>query len=120
MPIRGGGGFAGGPKTLRDAAGEWRWSIGREGGGGPVGVERRGLVGDQATQPYHGDAEKAVCVHSLAHYQYWNERFGMSLAPGGVGENLTVDGADESNVCVGDVYQIGTAQLQISGPRTPC
>jgi len=112
--------FAGGPKTLQDAHGKWRSSIVRDGVQGPVRVETRGLEGDQATQPYHGSLESAVCFHSLAHYQYWNEHYGLHLAPGGVGENLTLDGADESNVCVGDIFQIGSAQLQISGPRTPC
>src|SRR5260221_6917734 len=112
--------FAGGPKLLRDARGTWRSSILRDPVRGPVMVETRGLAGDRATQPYHGDAEKAVCFHSLAHYQFWNEHYGMSLAPGGVGENLTLDGPDESQVCVGDIFQIGSAQLQISSPRTPC
>src|SRR5260221_765376 len=118
--------FAGGPKTLRDAAGEWRSSIARDPLSGPAQVETRGLVGDQATQPYHGDLEKAVCLHSLSHYEFWNAHLGLSLAPGGVGENLTIAGpdeqtvCDESNVCVGDILQIGSVQIQISAPRTPC
>jgi len=123
MPIRVVGVFAGGPKTLQDAHGEhseWRSSIARDAVLGPVRVERRGLEGDHATQPYHGDAEKAVCFHSVSHYQYWNAHYGMHLAPGGVGENLTLDGADESTVCVGDIFKIGSTQLQISAPRTPC
>ena len=37
-----------------------------------------------------------------------------------MGENLTLDGADESSVCVGDIFEIGSARLQISAPRTPC
>jgi MOSC domain-containing protein YiiM len=112
--------FAGGPKTLQDAHGKWRSSILRDPVLGMAQVETRGLVGDRATQPYHGSLESAVCFHSTAHYQYWNEHYGMHLAPGGVGENLTLDGADESNVCVGDTLQIGSTRLQISGPRTPC
>jgi MOSC domain-containing protein YiiM len=112
--------FVGSPKTLHDAQGEWVSSIARDAVMGPVTVATRGLAGDQATQPYHGDPEKAVCFHSLAHYQYWNERLGLRLGPGSVGENLTLDGADESNVCVGDVFQIGSAQVQVDGPRTPC
>ncbi len=44
----------------------------------------------------------------------------MPLGPGGVGENLTLDGVLEGEVCAGDVIQIGTAVLQVSGPRTPC
>jgi MOSC domain-containing protein YiiM len=112
--------FVGGPKTLRDANGEWVSSIARQPVLGPARLERRGFVGDQATRPYHGDLEKAVCLHSLSHYEYWNAYHGMHLAPGGVGENLTLDGADEADVCVGDVFQIGAARLQISAPRTPC
>jgi len=118
--------FAGGPKTLRDAQGEWRSSIARDPVNGLAQVETRGLVGDQATQPYHGDLEKAVCLHSWSHYMFWNEHLGLGLAAGGVGENLTIGGVDdqsvcdESLVCVGDVFQVGSAQLQISGPRTPC
>lgn len=112
--------FTGGPKTLRDANGEWVSSIARDPVLGPAVLETRGLVGDDATQPYHGSREAAVCLHSLAHYQFWNEHYGMRLAPGAVGENLTLDSADESQVCVGDVIQIGGARLQISAPRTPC
>ena len=118
--------FAGGPKTLRDAQGEWRSSIARDVVQGPARVETRGLLGDQATQPYRGDLDKAVCLHSASHYAFWNEHLGLSLMPGGVGENLTMGGVDdqgvcdESVVCVGDIFQIGSVTLQISGPRTPC
>ena len=118
--------FAGGQKTLHDAQGEWRSSIARDSLHGPAQVEVRGLVGDQATQPYHGDSEKAVCLHSQSHYDFWNEHLGMRLTPGGVGENLTIAGldepsvCDESVVCVGDILQIGSVRLQITAPRTPC
>ena len=112
--------FVGGPKTLHDAGGRWRSSIARDPLLGPAPVETRGLVGDKATQPYHGGLEAAVCFHALAHYRFWNEHYGLSLAPGGVGENLTTDGADENQVCVGDILRIGSVQLQINSPRTPC
>ena len=71
--------FAGGPKTLTDAQGEWRSSIAREAVIGPAQVETRGLAGDQATQPYHGGLETAVCLHSLRHYQFWNGHYGLRL-----------------------------------------
>lgn len=112
--------FVGGPKTLRDARGEWQSSIARDHVAGPIQLETRGFVGDQATQPYHGSLETAVCLHSLTHYQFWNEHYRMNLAPGAVGENLTLDTMDEGDICVGDVFQIGTARMQVSGPRTPC
>lgn len=112
--------FIGGPKTLRDERGEWQSSIARESVSGPVQLETRGLVGDQATQPYHGTLETAVCLHFLAHYQFWNQHYGLKLTPGAVGENLTLDSLDESDICAGDIFRIGAAHIQISAPRTPC
>jgi MOSC domain-containing protein YiiM len=118
--------FAGGPKNLRDGQGEWRSSIARDPVSGPMRVETRGLAGDQATQSYHGGPDSAVCLHSESHYTFWNDNLGLSLAPGGVGENLTIAGVDdqsicdETMVCVGDILQIGSVQLQITAPRTPC
>jgi MOSC domain-containing protein YiiM len=112
--------FVGGPKTLSDDRGEWRSSIARDHVQGPAQLEMRGFVGDQVTQPYHGSLETAVCLHSLTHYSFWNSTLQMALQPGAVGENLTFDEADDSNLCVGDVLCIGTARIQISAPRTPC
>lgn len=112
--------FVGGPKTLSDDQGEWRSSISRDPVQGPTQLEIRGFVGDKATQPYHGSLETAVCLHANAHYQFWDRHYSISLQPGAVGENLTLDVLDDSNVCVGDVFQVGTARIQISGPRTPC
>lgn len=112
--------FVGGPQTLRDERGEWRSSIARASVSGPVQLEHRGLVGDQATQPYHGTPELAVCLHFLAHYQFWNQRYGLKLLPGAVGENLTLGAVDEADICAGDIFRVGTARLQISAPRTPC
>jgi MOSC domain-containing protein YiiM len=112
--------FVGGPKTLRDQRGEWRSSIARDRVDGIAQLETRGFVGDQVTQPYHGSLETAVCLHSLTHYTFWNSALRMALQPGAVGENLTFDEADETNICVGDVFRIGTTRIQISAARTPC
>jgi MOSC domain-containing protein YiiM len=112
--------FVGSPKTLSDARGEWRSSIARDRVYGPAQLENRGFVGDQVTQPYHGSSDLAVCIHSLAHYNFWNETLGMTMQPGAVGENLTFDGWDDSSICVGDVLCVGTARIQVSAPRTPC
>jgi MOSC domain-containing protein YiiM len=112
--------FIGGPKALHDSKGEWRSSIARDNVTGPVRLETRGFVGDQPTQPFHGSPDMAVCLHALAHYAFWNSHYSMSLKAGAVGENLTLDVLEDGNVCVGDVFQVGTARLQISGPRAPC
>ena len=112
--------FVGGPKTLRDQRGEWRSSIARDRVQEAAQLEMRGFIGDQATQRYHGSLETAVCLHSLTHYTFWNSSLQMALQPGAVGENLTFDEADDTNICVGDVLRIGTARIQISAPRIPC
>ncbi|HBX68772.1 MAG TPA: MOSC domain-containing protein [Chloroflexi bacterium] len=112
--------FIGKTKTLKDARGEWQSSIARDRVDGPVQLEHRGFVGDQATQSYHGSPDIAVCLHSQTHYDFWNATLQMDLQPGGVGENLTLDTWDDSNLCVGDQLRIGTALIQISAPRSPC
>jgi MOSC domain-containing protein YiiM len=74
----------------------------------------------QADQVNHGGVEKAVCVYPFDHYPYWQRRLGCGLDPGAFSENLTVSGAIETEVCVGDVFRIGEATVQVSQPRMPC
>jgi len=88
----------------------------------PRAVLRFGnFVGDrQADGINHGGLEKAVCVYPFDHYPYWSRRLGRDLKPGAFSENLTVIGAIETEVCVGDVFRIGEALVQVSQPRMPC
>jgi MOSC domain-containing protein YiiM len=91
---------------------------------GAVEVKPLGLAGDeQADLDVHGGLEMAVYAYPAAHYRAWAldypERAHLFVA-GGVGENLTIDGWTESDLCVGDVHQIGTARLQVCQPRQPC
>ncbi len=74
----------------------------------------------QADQVNHGGFEKAVCVYPLDHYPYFKRQLGRDLQPGVFSENLTVSGAIETEVCVGDVFRIGEATVQVSQPRMPC
>jgi MOSC domain-containing protein YiiM len=74
----------------------------------------------QADQLNHGGLEKAVCVYPFDHYPYWSRQLGCDLKPGAFSENLTISGAIETEVCVGDVFQIGEATVQVSQPRMPC
>jgi MOSC domain-containing protein YiiM len=74
----------------------------------------------QADRVNHGGLEKAVCVYPFDHYPYWSNRLGRDLEPGAFSENLTVFGAIETEVCVGDVFRIGEATVQVSQPRMPC
>jgi MOSC domain-containing protein YiiM len=75
----------------------------------------------QADLLNHGGLDKAVCVYPFDHYPDWSRRLGRDLKPGAFSENLTVFGAIETEVCVGDVFRIGeAAMVQVCQPRMPC
>ena len=80
-----------------------------------------GFEGDgQADRRNHGGADKAVCVYPFDHYAHWEKALGRTLEPASFSENLTVSGAVEGEVCIGDVFEVGEAVVQVSQPRTPC
>jgi MOSC domain-containing protein YiiM len=84
-----------------------------------VGFEQ--INGDQVANPeYHGGSERVVCVYPFEHYAHWESVFGKALTPSSFGENLTPIGMKEDQVCIGDVFQIGEAVLQVSQGRYPC
>ena len=89
---------------------------------GEVEVQNDGLVSDQqADLKHHGGIDKAVLAYSCDHFTQWQDEFPeWSVVAGCFGENLTIAGQTESDVCIGDVFQIGSCQLQISQPRQPC
>jgi MOSC domain-containing protein YiiM len=75
----------------------------------------------QADTKNHGTPNQAVLVYAAAHYPCWQAELGRpEIGPGGFGENFTVDGLDETTACVGDVYAVGNAHIQVTGPRYPC
>lgn len=80
------------------------------------------LKGDgQADLKNHGGPEKAVNVYPFEHYPYWQQVFGTSNLPfGAFGENFTTEGLLETEVCLGDMFEIGEALVQVSQPRQPC
>lgn len=91
----------------------------------PVPSARVGLLnleGDgQADHRHHGGPEMAVLAYGADHYAGWRRELdwpGMPL--GAFAENLSVEGADEEGVCIGDVWEVGEARLQVSEPRKPC
>ena len=91
---------------------------------GPVAVGLLGLEGDeQADLAVHGGPEKAVYAYPAAHYRDWGLEYPQhsdKFVAGGVGENLTIDGWTEADVCVGDIHSIGSALFQACQPRQPC
>jgi len=112
--------FAGCPRSIVDEHGIWTSSIFRERVDGPVSVSICGLAGDEVAQSYHGGPGAAICVHLADHYAFWNARYGMNLKAGFVGENFTLEAITEDQICVGDCVRLGTAMVQVSGPRVPC
>ena len=83
---------------------------------GKLGFENDG-VGDLK---HHGGKDKAVCVYSLHNYPFWEETLGMKLPVAAFGENLAVSHVDENDICIGDIFRLGTALVQASQPRQPC
>lgn len=116
------------PRTLIDPGDtdkkprRWRTSFFREPVEGPVDVGPRGLAGDEvADKKYHGSPDQALLFYAAAHYPLWRQELGLEeMDAGGFGENLTVDGATEAEICLGDRLRVGTALLEVTSPRFPC
>lgn len=101
---------------------EWSTGFYKQSVAGPVRLTLTGLAGDgQADRVNHGGPDKAVCVYPAGHYAYWRRALARPDLPAGAfGENFTVAGLTETDVCVGDVWGVGTATVEVSQPRQPC
>ena len=87
----------------------------------PLYLTATNLVGDgQADLEFHGGVNKALCVYCEEHYPYWESKLNRELKHGAFGENLTVRGMLETDICIGDTYRFGEAIVQVSQPRQPC
>jgi len=89
---------------------------------GPRLVRRLNIDGDgQGDLAGHGGENRAVLVYQLASYHHWAAELGRSdLEPGAFGENFTVDGLPDDEVCIGDRYRIGHVVLEVTQPRVTC
>lgn len=88
---------------------------------GPVAARGVNLDGDdQADRTVHGGPDKAVYAYAAADYAFWEATLGQRLDPGTFGENLTIAELDVSHALVGERWQIGTAEFEVSQPRIPC
>jgi MOSC domain-containing protein YiiM len=89
---------------------------------GPAFVGRTNIAGDrQADTENHGGVDKAVLAYAASHYELWRSELARSDLPfGGFGENLTIEGLTEENVCIGDLWSVGEVRFQVSQPRQPC
>ncbi|MFB9903583.1 MOSC domain-containing protein [Allokutzneria oryzae] len=114
---------SGRPRHFEDPDGRtWYSGIDKAPVTGPVMLRGTGLDGDeQADLRVHGGPDKAACVYPFARYPHWAGQLAVAeLAPGAFGENLLVEGVTEDTACIGDVYSLGDAVVQLSQPRSPC
>jgi ferredoxin-NADP reductase/MOSC domain-containing protein YiiM/ferredoxin len=92
----------------------------------PVGsrcvVRRLNLDGDgQGDLGGHGGEHRAVMIYQIDSYRYWERTLGRSdFTYGQFGENFTVDGLPDDEVCIGDRYRIGSALFEVTQPRVTC
>ena len=88
---------------------------------GPVRVHTLGLDGDHVCNTRdHGGPDKAVYAYGDEDAARWADELGKDLPHGWFGENLRVAGLPVSDAVIGEVWRVGSAVLQVSGPRVPC
>jgi MOSC domain-containing protein YiiM len=89
---------------------------------GRIFAGRLNLDGDgQADLRAHGGEQRALLVYQLGSYRHWASYLGRSdLVAGNFGENLTVEGLADDEVCIGDRFRIGSAVVEVSQPRDTC
>ena len=89
---------------------------------GSRSVRRLNIDGDgQGDRAGHGGEQRAVYVYQLDSYRYWREQLHRDdFVFGQFGENFTVDGLGDDEVCIGDRYRIGSALFEVTQPRVTC
>jgi MOSC domain-containing protein YiiM/ferredoxin-NADP reductase len=89
---------------------------------GPRMVRRLNVDGDgQGDLQGHGGERRAVFVYQMDSYRYWQDQLGRNdFTYGQFGENFTVDGLPDAEVCIGDRYRIGGALFEVTQPRVTC
>jgi MOSC domain-containing protein YiiM len=85
-------------------------------------VRRLNIDGDgQGDLTGHGGEHRAVFVYQLDSYHYWQGQLGRTdFTYGQFGENFTVDGLSDQEVCIGDRYKVGGALFEVTQPRVTC
>jgi ferredoxin-NADP reductase/MOSC domain-containing protein YiiM len=102
-------------KTVRTAI--WKEPV-----DGPRMVRRINIDGDdQADRAAHGGEHRAVFVYQIESYRYWERQLQRDdFVHGQFGENFTVEGLADDQVCIGDRYRIGGAVFEVTQPRVTC
>lgn len=101
---------------------EWTTGFFKEPTPDPVWAGTTNLAGDgQADLRVHGGPDKAINAYPYEHYAFWLIELDFKELPNGAfGENFTVTGILETKACIGDIFAVGDALVQISQPRRPC
>lgn len=90
----------------------------------PLLATADGLDGDeQGDRRHHGGRDKALHAYASVHYRTWAGELPDAadcFVPGAFGENLVVEGVTEHELCLGDLFQIGSALVELSQSRQPC
>jgi MOSC domain-containing protein YiiM len=89
---------------------------------GPAHVRRLNIDGDgQGDKGGHGGEQRAVFAYQMDSYRYWERELGRSdFVFGQFGENFTIEGLSDQEVCIGDRYGIGSAVFEVTQPRVTC
>jgi MOSC domain-containing protein YiiM len=102
-------------KTVRTAV--WKDAVRGRSKVGKLNIEGDG----QGDLQGHGGEHRAVLVYQIDSYRYWERELGRKdFVFGQFGENFTVDGLPDDEVCIGDRYRIGSALFEVTQPRVTC
>ena len=110
------------PREVQEAKRSYMSAIFKDAVEAPVWVGALHLAGDaQADDKHHGGPDRAVLGYSVEHLPVWrSESPGFDFPNGSFGENLSISGLTEVTVCIGDVWEVGEALLEVTYPRVPC
>ena len=88
----------------------------------PIFLGSEDVVADHVIdRRYHGGVDKACYLYSADHYSFWKNKYPeVDFNWGMFGENITMSGLNESQINIGDSFQLGEAVVQVSQPRQPC
>lgn len=86
-----------------------------------VWLSKTGISGDEvANELLYGGLDKALFCYPIKHYADWQDKYERDdMVIGTMGENFAVLEMDEFSVCIGDIYEVGDAIIQVSQPRKP-
>ena len=110
------------PKPVEFDGQDYRTGIYKQAVKGRIWLGRLNLDGDgQADLDSHGGPNRALYCYPHENYAYWRKELQRDdFQYGQFGENLTTQGLLENEVCIGDIYEIGQAVIQLTQPRVPC